>query len=70
MFKEFVLVRLYTDAGENHREYQKMEVERFNTAALPFYVILTPDDKEITRFPGMDTDVSKFVDFLKEGLLY
>ena len=70
LFKEFVLVRLYTDAGENHREYQKMEVERFNTAALPFYVILTPDDKEITRFPGMDTDVSKFVNFLKEGLLY
>ena len=67
LFKDFVLLRLYTDAGENHREYQKMEVERFNTAALPFYVILTPDNKEVTRFPGMDPDVSKFVDFLERG---
>ena len=70
LFEKFILVRLYTDAGENHREYQKMEVERFNTAALPFYVILTPDNKEVTRFPGMDTDVSKFVNFLKQGLRY
>ena len=67
LFKEFVLIRLYTDGGENHREYQQMEVDRFNTAALPFYVILTPDDEEITRFPGMDPDVSKFVDFLERG---
>lgn len=69
-FRDFVLVRLYTDAGENHREYQQMEVDRFNTAALPFYVILTPDDEEITRFPGMDPDVNKFIDFLEKGKLF
>ena len=45
-----------------------MEVDRFGTAALPYYVILTPDDKEVARFPGMDPDVSKFVNFLKKGV--
>lgn len=69
-FEDFVLIRLYTDGGENHREYQKMEVDRFNTAALPFYVILTPDNKEITRFPGMNPDVSEFVNFLERGKLF
>ena len=70
LFRDFVLVRLYTDGGPNHREYQQMEVERFNTAALPFYVILTPDNKEVTRFPGMDPDVNKFVDFLERGKIF
>jgi thiol:disulfide interchange protein DsbD len=45
-----------------------MEIDRFGTAALPFYVVLNPDDEEISRFPGMDTDVNKFVDFLEKSL--
>ena len=66
-FEEFILVRLFTDGGDNHRENQKMEVERFGTAALPFYVILSPDNQELTRFHGMDTDVGKFIKFLENG---
>lgn len=68
LFANFVLVRLFTDRGPLAREYQKMEVERFGTAALPFYVILSPKDKELARFPGMDPNVSKFVAFLEKGL--
>ena len=67
-FKKFTLIRLYTDGGPNARKYQQMEVERFGTAALPYYVILTPDDQEVARFPGMDPDVNKFVNFLKKGV--
>ena len=67
-FKKFTLIRLYTDGGPRAREYQQMEVERFGTAALPYYVILTPDDKEVARFPGMDPDVNKFINFLKKGI--
>ncbi len=67
-FGEFILVRLFTDGGENYRENQRLEVERFGTAALPFYVILTPDDEEITRFYGMDPDVGKFIEFLEKGI--
>jgi len=68
LFKNFVLVKLFTDGGPKAREYQKMEVERFGTAALPFYVILSPENKELARFPGMDPDVSNFIAFLKKGL--
>ncbi|MFQ6609824.1 MAG: protein-disulfide reductase DsbD family protein [Fidelibacterota bacterium] len=66
-FNDFVLVRLFTDGGKNHRENQRLEVERFGTAALPFYVILSPDNNEIARFHGMDTDVGKFLEFLEKG---
>jgi thiol:disulfide interchange protein DsbD len=45
-----------------------MEIDRFGTAALPFYVVLSPDDEEISRFPGMDPDANKFIDFLEKSL--
>ncbi|GIS71822.1 MAG: hypothetical protein CM1200mP10_13990 [Candidatus Neomarinimicrobiota bacterium] len=34
-FNEFILVHLYTDGGENYRENQRYEIERFGTAAFP-----------------------------------
>jgi thiol:disulfide interchange protein DsbD len=67
-FNNFVLLRLYTDGGQNFREKQQFVVDRFGTAALPFYVILTPDGTEIVRFPGMTRDVNEFTAFLDEGL--
>ena len=60
--------RLYTDGGPNHRENQEYEIERFGTAALPFYVILSPYDEIIVTFPGMTRDLNNFLDFLDEGL--
>jgi thiol:disulfide interchange protein DsbD len=69
LFEKYTLIRLYTDGGENAKKYQQMEVDRFGTAALPYYVLLTPEDKEISRFAGMDTDINKFVTFLKKGLI-
>jgi len=68
LFEEFVLVQLFTDGGPNFRENQQMEIERFGTAALPFYVVLSPNNKELSRFHGMDPDISKFVKFLKDSL--
>ena len=44
-FNELILVHLYTDGGENHKEYQQYEIERFGTAALPYYVILSHQDE-------------------------
>jgi len=67
-FRQFVLLRLYTDGGNNFREKQRFVVERFGTAALPFYVILAPDGSEIVRFPGMTTDYQKFTAFLDKGM--
>ena len=67
-FNEMILVQLYTDGGPNHRENQEYEIERFGTAALPFYVIISPYDEIITTFPGMTRDLDNFLDFLDEGL--
>ena len=67
-FKEMILVQLYTDGGPNHRENQEYEIERFGTAALPFYVILSPEDEVIATFPGMTRNINDFIDFLDVGL--
>ena len=68
LFDQFVLVKLFTDGGPKYRENQKMEVERFGTSALPFYVGLSPDNEELDRFHGMDPDVGKFIAFLENAL--
>lgn len=67
-FGEMILVQLYTDGGPNHRENQQYEIDRFGTAALPFYVILSPNDDIITTFPGMTRSLDDFLDFLDKGL--
>ena len=69
LFNEFVLVQLFTDGGPNFRENQQMEIDRFSTAALPFYVVLSPENIELAQFPGMDSDVNKFIKFLKDALI-
>ena len=68
LFNEFVLVQLFTDGGLNHRENQKMEIDRFGTSALPFYVVLSPENEELARFHGMDPDMNKFIGFLNNSL--
>ena len=67
-FKKMTLVQLYTDAGPKHKENQLYEIDRFGTAALPFYVILTPEDEIISTFPGMTRKLDDFIDFLDSGL--
>ena len=67
-FDKFILVQLYTDGGENHRKNQQYEIDRFGTSALPYYVLLTPDDEVIDEFPGMTRDVNEFIDFLDSAL--
>ena len=66
--EQFVLVQLFTDGGENYREKQNYEIERFGTAALPYYVLLTPEDKVIAEFPGMTRNVDEFLSFLDKAL--
>lgn len=69
LFRRFVLVRLYTDGTEAiHDANRKMEEDRFSTIALPFYVLISPDDKPIATFPGLTRDKQEFLDFLRKGL--
>jgi len=68
LLEQFVLVKLYTDGGKNYREKRQYEIDRFGTAAQPFYVILNGNESEIARFPGMTRNETEFIDFLKKGL--
>ncbi len=68
LLEQFVLVKLYTDSGQNHRVKRQYEIDRFGTAAQPFYVILDGNDLEIARFPGMTRNVNEFVEFLNKGI--
>jgi thiol:disulfide interchange protein DsbD len=66
--QQFVRVRLYTDGGPRGQENQDFQVTRFGDAALPLYVLMSADDKEIARFAGMTRDVKAYLEFLKKGL--
>ena len=65
---QFVLVSLYTDAGDNYLEKRQYQIDRFQTAALPYYVILDKEDSIIGEFPGMSRNVDDFIEFLESGL--
>lgn len=65
LFNDFVLARLYTDNGSPLNDSNRtMEEERFNTIALPYYVIISPDDKALGEFPGYTEDHASFTAFL------
>ena len=68
LFENFILVKLYTDGkGEKYSINRNLEIDRFGTAALPYYVILTPDDNLISTFPGMDVNPNNFIQFLENA---
>ncbi len=68
LLKNFVLVKLYTDGGVNHRKKRQYEIDKFGTAAQPFYVILDGTESEIARFPGMTRNIDEFIEFLNKGI--
>ena len=69
LFDNFILVKLYTDGREEkHKRYRDLEINRFKTAALPYYVVLNADDEVISTFPGYNTNVELFKNFLKESI--
>jgi thiol:disulfide interchange protein len=65
MFQKFILARLYTDNGTPLNDSNRdLEESRFNTIALPFYVIVSPEDKPLATFPGFTRDAESFKSFL------
>ena len=63
--KEFVLAQLYTDGGAFQEANQELQMERFSTLALPFYVVLNANDQEIRRHAGIIPDAKDFLTFLE-----
>ncbi|MBT3226188.1 MAG: DUF255 domain-containing protein [Deltaproteobacteria bacterium] len=60
---KFILVRLYTDGGDRHLENQSLQVDRFKTIALPFYIILSPNDEVLAKTSGI-SNPQEFIRFL------
>lgn len=65
----YVRVKLYTDDEKNQAasdRYVKLQEERFQSAALPFYVLLTPDNQVIATH-SFDRNIETFAAFLEMG---
>jgi thiol:disulfide interchange protein len=70
LLKDFVMVELFTDGtGPADEKNQKLEESKFQTVSLPYYVILTPDEKVVATFAGLTKKPEEFVAFLKSGPL-
>ncbi|MHC5020043.1 MAG: hypothetical protein ACYTGX_08025 [Planctomycetota bacterium] len=49
--KDFVFIKLYTNQGSDEQQAQVKKLRnRFKGAANPWYVFLTPDERELKRF--------------------
>ena len=60
-----VLLELYTDgADEASQANQQLQLERFETVAIPYYAIIEPDGTVLAEFPGRTRDVEEFRGFL------
>jgi thiol:disulfide interchange protein DsbD len=68
LLKDYVLVELFTDGTDavNERN-QKLEESKFQTVSLPYYAILTPDEKVVATFAGLTKKAGEFAAFLKSG---
>jgi thiol:disulfide interchange protein len=67
-FRNFVLVRLYTDrATPGDRRNQELEKRLANTNALPYYVVVSPEGAPLQTFPGLTYDAQEFVGFLRQA---
>jgi thiol:disulfide interchange protein len=66
--KDLVLVELYTDGNDKDSvQFQKLEGDRFETVAIPYYAILDPDGKVVATLAGRSTDVKEVLAFVKSG---
>jgi thiol:disulfide interchange protein len=68
----FVLARLYTDRETpEHKTGDEKNAERqsaqFNSAALPLYAIISPDEKPLATFQSLTRDKQEFIGFLQRG---
>jgi thiol:disulfide interchange protein DsbD len=68
----FVLAELFTDRETlQHQAEDERNAERqskqFNSAALPLYAIISPDERTLAVFPSMTRDKQEFIAFLQRG---
>lgn len=67
LLKKYYVAELWTDRSNDMDKKNNQLLNEEYGAALPLYVIFTPDGKEIARIGGRPS-VEELVDFLKKGL--
>src|SRR5579884_2622623 len=66
--KNLILVELYTDGTDKaSEEFQKLEDEKFQTVAIPYYAILDGDGNVIAKLPGRSTNEKEVLAFVQAG---
>ena len=63
---DFILVRLFTDGGDDAKKNLNYQIDKFKTIALPYYVKLDNDSSVIAAFSGISLKPQEFIDFLKD----
>ncbi len=65
VMKNMVLVDLYTDGTDAaSQSNQKLEEEKFQTIAEPFYVLYDPNQNVVATFPGLTRKPEEYLAFL------
>jgi thiol:disulfide interchange protein len=65
VMKNMVLVDLYTDGTDAASEAnQKLEEDKFQTVAIPFYVLYDANQNVLATFPGLTREPVKYLSFL------
>lgn len=68
LLKKMVAVKLVTDMpDEASKKAKNYAIEKFNTIALPFYVIMTPDGNVLAQ-SAYNSNSQEFAEFLKKGV--
>ena len=68
LLKKMVTVKLITDMPDEASQKAKAyAIDKFNTIALPFYVIMTPDGTVLAQ-ATYNTNAKEFAEFLKKGV--
>ncbi|MBI3994214.1 MAG: thioredoxin family protein [Candidatus Lambdaproteobacteria bacterium] len=62
---QFELVQLYTDGGDDAERNQRLQIERFRTIALPYYVVLSPDNAVLATQSGIVPTPGEFLRWLQ-----
>jgi thiol:disulfide interchange protein len=69
LLENMVRVELYTDGiSPSEQKNRAEQLEKFSTAALPFYAIETADGEILATFAGSTNDADEFQQFLWKGL--
>lgn len=66
--RQMVLVELYTDGTTPEDEAnQKLQETKFQTVAIPFYLIMNAEEKVLATYPGLTKDPATWLKFLSAG---